>query len=130
MDKQQLSASLKFNKGRVNLSLEVYLFQEDGIDIAYCPALDISAVGDSVDNAKEEFEQILAEHLEWCVENDTLEADLINHGWKPKGQRNNYLAPKTTNMLIGNELLRDVVDNKDYSKILLPLMFNFKRAYA
>lgn len=130
MEKQQFNASLRVAKRQVDMALEVYLFQENGVDIAYCPALDVSAAGTSIENAKQEFEQTIAEHIEYCIEQGTFATDLINHGWKLKGRKNNYLAPRTTEMLIGNDTLRDIVDNKDYQKIILPQMFNLHRAYA
>ena len=79
MEKQQIAASMHFQKGQVDMALEVYMFQENGVDIAYCPALDVSAAGVSEDDAKKEFEQVLTEYIEYCVENNTLTTDLINH---------------------------------------------------
>ena len=126
MKKELLTASLRYMKQQVRMSLEAYFFKDDDVTIMYCPALNLSAYGDTVEQAKAEFGSILQEHLEDCIEHGTLEQDLLCHGWHLKAE--NYFAPKTTDMLIANSTLRDIVDNKDYSKTTLPpFVFNIRR---
>lgn len=98
----------------LNTMLEVVFFREQPYTIAYCPALDISAAGNNQKQAKEEFAQVFAEYAEDCIKNNTLREDLSAHGWVIKD--GTYNAPAMTQMLIGNDTLRDIVDNKDYSK--------------
>ena len=128
MEKQSLSAYIKVGKNEIHTSLEVYFFKEDDVMIAYCPALDISAYGDTVEESKKEFTSILFEHLEWCIKHDTLKDDLIKHGWKINAH--SYAAPLATDMLIGNDTFRDIINHRDYQRVFLPQMFNRQYAQA
>ena len=118
MEKQHLQAAIQVANAQVKASLEVYLFEEEGTRIAYCPALNLSAYGTTLEDAKSEFAQILKEYLEDCIRQDTLIADLSAHGWKIQPKK--YVAPIATDMLIANETLRDIVNNRVYRKMMLP----------
>lgn len=121
MEKQQLKASIQIGASQIKASLEVYFFEEDGVRIAYCPALNLSAYGSTIEEAKSEFAQILREHLEDCIAKNTLAADLVRHGWRK--QPKEYVAPVTTDMLMGNDTLRDIINNRSYRKAIIPASF-------
>lgn len=129
MEKQALKANICIGKHQIKTQLEVYLFEDDGVQMAYCPALNLSAYGDTIEEAKSEFAIILREHIEWCIQHGTLEADLVQHGWRV--EKKCYAAPLTTDMLIGNDTLRKIVNYKNYERLILPQMFNSPQyAYA
>jgi len=65
----------------VKVKIKTIAFQEGNSFIVYCPALDISGYGDSVQDAQESFETSLEIYLEFATENGTLSEDLLNHGW-------------------------------------------------
>ena len=110
----------------VQASLEVLFFNEDKNVIAYCPALDLSVAGDTVKQAKEEFAQAFYEYATYCVQNDTMEADLIAHGWICKDGQ--ISAPSITKMLPKNPALRDIIDNKEYRKLTIRVGNRRKRS--
>ena len=62
--------------------LVFYVFQEDGVYVAYCPSLDISSSGNSFNEAVGNFYECFQLHVECCVESGTLHDDLLAHGWK------------------------------------------------
>ena len=80
-----LKTSAKDNAStEYRFQLEFYVFQEDGVYIAYCPSLDISTSGDTFNEAVGNFHERFQLHVEWCVEHGTLLEDLAAHGWKVK----------------------------------------------
>ncbi len=119
MDKQHFKAQVNIGGVLVNTSLEIVFFRESPYYIAYCPALDISAAGKTQKQVKEEFAQVFAEYAEDCIKRNTLREDLQAHGWVL--QEGAYTAPTMTQMLIGNDTLRDIIDNKDYRKQMVVL---------
>ncbi|GEM_PF-983390 len=114
MNKQHFKAQVNIGGILLNTLLEVVFFREAPYTIAYCPALDLSAAGRNQKQVKEEFAQVFAEYAEDCIKNNTLREDLQAHGWIVKDGA--YNAPTMTQMLIGNDTLRDIIDNKDYYK--------------
>nr|WP_320059262.1 hypothetical protein [uncultured Bacteroides sp.] len=78
------------NGTTLHAKLEMYLFQEDDSFIVYCPALDLSAYGDSEEEAKKAFDKTFELHILYCLRKKTLYEDLKNHGWniRSKKQKN------------------------------------------
>ena len=62
----------------------MYIFKEDNAFIVYCPALDVSAYGDTEIQAKEAFESVFESTLKYMLNKKTLKEDLIKHGWEIK----------------------------------------------
>lgn len=120
MKKQHFTAQIVTNNGdSLCASLEVVFFREVPYTIAYCPALDLSVAAINQKEAKAEFEQVFAEYVTDCLQNNTLREDLLAHGWSL--HNNTYQAPTMTRMLIGNHTLQDIVDNKDYHKQIVSI---------
>ena len=88
-EKLILKTSAKDNAANeYRFRLEFYVFQEDGVYIAYCPSLDISTSGDTFNGAVGNFYEMFQLHIECCVEHGTLLKDLAAHRWKVrKGAR-------------------------------------------
>lgn len=61
--------------------LAFYVFQENEVYIAYCPALDISTSGRDFNDAVANFYECFQLHIECCVEQGTLYDDLLTYGW-------------------------------------------------
>jgi predicted RNase H-like HicB family nuclease len=80
--------TLQKERNSLNVSVEVALFQEDGIWVAYCPALEVSSYGDNKDEAKDAFEEAMQIFLAETERKGTLEKYLLKLGWqlqqKPK----------------------------------------------
>lgn len=65
--------------------LTVSFYREGNKFIAYSPALDLSTCGDSQEQAKKRFEEILHIFLEEVEKMGTLEDVLLECGWKKIG---------------------------------------------
>lgn len=65
----------------IELQLNVLVFQEGDYYVAFCPSLNLSSYGDSIDDAKVGFDEVMTSYLEECKENGSLRDDLIKNGW-------------------------------------------------
>jgi hypothetical protein len=74
-----------FNKNsNIETELEVFLFEEDGIWVSYCPALEVSSYGDNMDDAKDAFEDAVKIFFEETTKKGTLGQCLKQLGWEVK----------------------------------------------
>ena len=115
MKKQHFNAQIAIgDEGYLKVSLDIVFFAEGKYIVAYCPALDLSVAGKDEKEAKREFAQMFVEYATDCIERKTLKDDLRAHGWKISESK--YEAPTITQMLVGNEILRNIFDTKNYKK--------------
>jgi len=112
-------ADLKTKDGHVLAMLELFKFKEDSMTIVYCPSIDLSAYGRTDKEAESEFKDVFKLHMSHCLENSTLRKDLKAHGWQlsTKEKTKAIKAPSIEKMLPNNETLRDIIYNKDYTKV-------------
>lgn len=98
--------------------LEFYVFQDDGVYIAYCPSMDLSTSGNSFNEAVENFYECFQPHVECCVDQGTLFDDLVAHGWKlsKKGIR----PPSFTSLMRKPEMKRLLTGSLGYERIVTP----------
>lgn len=107
---------MNHNTNKVSVRLEVLLFQEESVFIAYSPALDLSACGDTEEDAKKEFEVVLKEYIEYCLNKKTFFDDLKAHGWTVKSKKR-IKSPSDDKLLELNDTYRDIKENKQYKTI-------------
>lgn len=67
---------------KLEFSLPVSILKEDNVFIAYTPALDLSTCGDTYEEAKERFSEIVNIFFEEVTKKGTLEDVLLDLGWK------------------------------------------------
>lgn len=87
-----------------DVKLTVNFFDEDGTIVAYCPALDISTCGQTTQEAKKNFQEMVGMFFNDIVENNSYEIVLKELGWRPeetsafgsKISRPRLMPPKTT----------------------------------
>lgn len=117
MDNLMFTGQFTTSNSTIHAKLEMYMFQEDGAFVVYCPALDLSAYGDNEEEAKKEFEKTFEIHFEYCINKKTLYEDLKLHGWTIKSKKQKKIkAPSFDKMLQTNDAFRDIARNKDYTK--------------
>lgn len=68
--------------GKFYIQLDVILFKEDDIWVAYAPALDLSSYGDDEKDAEKAFSQALKIFISETTRKGTLEKVLLKLGWK------------------------------------------------
>ncbi|NDV69251.1 hypothetical protein [Dysgonomonas sp. 25] len=106
------------SNNKIFVSLELYEFIEDGMNIIYCPALDLSSYGRNEDEAKKGFQETFEIYINYCMSKKTLVKDLQRHGWNVKSAKQKKMkAPSTKDLLNSNDTLQDIIYNKDYVKM-------------
>jgi len=65
----------------IKLSIPVFIGKEGESYVTYSPALELSSYGDTVDKAKEAFEDALQIFIDETLKKGTLEKCLLNFGW-------------------------------------------------
>lgn len=109
---------MDYNGRKVDASLDIYTFNNDGYVVVYCPALDISAYGDDKEQAKQSFEFRFSEYIKYCLAKNTLLKDLQKHGWKIKSLKQKRVkSPTVEEMLTRNKALKKILfGGTDYVK--------------
>jgi hypothetical protein len=106
---QQKHTSLSF-------PLQMFTFEEDGMCIIYCPALDLSAYDHSIAAAKKAFETVLDETVQDWIEQGTLLQDLTAHGWRiTQGKTRHILPPSPEELMHNNTEMQHILANKHYA---------------
>lgn len=82
----------------ITVSLVVLISQEDeNTFLAYCPALELSSYGDTLEDAQDAFHEALGIFIEETMGKGTLEKALLSLGWTLKKlPKPNYLPPALT----------------------------------
>jgi predicted RNase H-like HicB family nuclease len=115
MAKISLSGTLEHKNQHLAFKLGMYIFQEEGAWIVYCPALDLSSYGDTEEQAKQAFGEVLSITLHHELNRNTFIKDLQKHGWSIKSKEQSIVHEPSFNDLLKNETFRDILNNKEYS---------------
>jgi len=116
MAQLNFSGRLDYKDKSVNVNLGMYLFKEGESYIVYCPALDLSAYGDSEEQAKESFTDVFEITIKYMLDENTMKEDLINHGWQIESLKQKKIkAPSFETMLKNNESFREILKEKEYT---------------
>ncbi len=84
--------------GKVQFALSVTVIKEGDSFIAYSPALDLSTVGDTYDEARKRFGEAVQIFFEEIAEKGTVDQALTELGWQK--QKNEYIPP----MVVGSQI--------------------------
>lgn len=106
---------VEVKKGYIKALLDLFSYKEGNVRIVYSPALDLSGYGNTLEEAKRSFEVTIKEYLRYCVENGTLDADLVQHGWKKVASEPDYQSPDIVSLIKTNNNLRTLIKG-NYSK--------------
>ena len=115
--------TIQVKENSVNAELSVYLYKDDSYPngdmyIAYCPELDLTGYDDTIEGAKCSFEVVLKDYIDYTIENNTLEEDLLAHGWTKKKGR---ISEPTYPSMLRKSQLGSVLRQKSFSKYSTPL---------
>ncbi len=114
MKKVNVSGKWSDGKATVKVNLPVMLFEEDDVQIAYIPVLDLSGYGKSEDEAFSSLEVVVKEYFSYGLKKNTLIDDLKLHGWTIRKKTRPYIAPELTDLITKNEYLHDIVNTRPY----------------
>jgi len=65
----------------IKLSIPVFITKEGDSYVTYSPALELSSYGDTIEEAKEAFEDAMQIFIEETIKKGTLEKCLLSLGW-------------------------------------------------
>ena len=115
MSQLNFSGRLDYKNQSVSVKLGMYLFKERESFIVYCPAFDLSAYGDTEEQAKQSFADTFQITLKYMLNKNTMKEDLINHGWQIKSMKQKKIkAPSLETMLKNNDSFRELLEKKEY----------------
>jgi hypothetical protein len=114
MKNLNVSGNWKDGKNTVKVNLPVMIFQEDNVQIAYVPVLDLSGYGKNEAEALASLDVVLKEYFSYGIRKNTLIEDLKAHGWTVKKKTKPYIAPEITDLINKNEYLHDIVNSRPY----------------
>ena len=82
----------------VNLSVPIFIFDDHGYTVAYCPVLNLSSYGSGEDDALRAFDEEFEIFIESTVSSGTILQYLAKHGWTI--EKNSFGSPAIeTNLL-------------------------------
>ncbi len=84
----------------ISLDYEIIVFKEEKMYVAFCPELDLSSCGNSIDQAKDMLKAAVSLFLEEAEKMSTLVDILEESGYK-KDENGRWLPPK----LVATELV-------------------------
>ena len=118
MSNLNIKGTYKTGKKKVDADISLISFTEDGAVIIYAPALDLSACGTDIQDAKNSFTIALEEFFRYTVNKNTLLGELQKLGWKIKGGKKHpkLSAPDFSTLLNENKTFEDIVENKEFQK--------------
>ncbi|MCM1490403.1 MAG: hypothetical protein NC095_06215 [Muribaculum sp.] len=95
-------------------NIQYYIYEADGMYIAYCPALDITSTGEDINDVVTQFYEHFQLYIECCIEDNTLIQDLQNHGWKLEGVK--IYQPSFGDMMMKQEFRRLMESDTEYER--------------
>ena len=116
--------TIKKSGNLISLELSVFVYKDTSYPngnmfIAYCPELDLTGYDTTNKKARKSFEYVLKDYLDYTIENGTLEADLLEHGWRKS--KNGKINKPTYKELLRRSQLSTVLEQDKFSKYPYPL---------
>jgi hypothetical protein len=118
MAKIGIKASFRGNKKYIETNLSLLSFVDDGVNIVYSPALDLSGYGYTENEARKSFEEALNEFFRYTTNKVTLLKELKRLGWKISGgkKKPKIVSPDFSYMISENEDLQKLYNEKEFTK--------------
>ena len=112
------SGTWKSGNENIKCMLPIIIFEEDGCQIMFCPALDISGYGKTEPEAQESFNIALGEFFLYTTHKNTFTSELQRMGWTiRKSKRKPMTPPPMSELLSKNDNFSRIFDNFPYRKI-------------
>lgn len=112
---------------RVKLLL-VHFQDENKVHFVYSPHLDLTGYGNDVIQAKDSFEIVLEDFVDYTIKKKTLTKVLTELGWELKGSEKRpkkIIAPSITSVINENKYVSEIFDkypvNTYHKEIGLPV---------
>ena len=96
---------LKKGADYIQVDVSVIVFEEHGIFVAYCPALELSSYGENEKEAKEAFEGAMDIFIKETSQRGTLEKFLLQLGWSLQKRPKIDYRPPTLSLKESQKLI-------------------------
>lgn len=101
-------STIERSGSKVTVEVSVFVYQDTqypngDMFIAYCPELDLTGYDTTPQGARDSFQYVLKDYLDYTLKNGTLEADLLKHGWR-KYKNGRIVKPSLDTMLRKSQL--------------------------
>ncbi len=114
----EFTGNWKSGRDNINMNLPVIMFEEDGAQIVYCPALDVSGYGKNTDEANESFKTSLSEFFKYTLHKNTFISELSRMGWTIRKNKNKPMhPPEMSELLETNDNFKRIFNNFPYNKV-------------
>jgi hypothetical protein len=100
----------------IKVNLPLILFEEDNVEVVYCPALDISGYGKTEKEAMDSFTVALGEFLLYTTHKNTFFSELSKIGWKVKKNKP-MTPPPMSKLLESNDNFSRIFNEHSFRKI-------------
>ena len=111
-----ISGSMQIGNKKVTVKLALLLFEDGGVNIAYCPAVNVYGYGNTSTEASKSFEVCLEEFFTYTLHKKTLVKELENLGWRIKKEHKFY-PPEFSSLLDKNKTLHKILNTRNFTKI-------------
>ncbi len=108
--------------------LLVHFQDENKVHFVYSPHLDLTGYGNDVTQAKDSFEIVLEDFVDYTIKKKTLAKVLTGLGWELKGSEKRpkkIIAPSITSVINDNKYVSEIFDkypvNTYHKEIGLPV---------
>lgn len=115
---------IRINNDGIDAQLDVFIYENDGFQIAYAPALDLMGYGKTVDDAKASFEVVIEDFFEFGIQRKTLDTYLKEHGWTKESKAVEFKSPQAWLILQKNKQLQEIFTS-DFQKQTVPFVHSF-----
>src|SRR5438876_10654668 len=117
MKQLQYKRKLAASQSTVNLLVPLISFIDDNTHIIYCPALDLNGYGNDETEARQSFDTVLEEYLNYTINKKTLWADLRKLGWTiRKSKQKPATPPSMSELLEKNEEFSRIFNHYPFKK--------------
>jgi len=104
------------------MKVGVIIFEDEDCIFAYCPSLNLIGCGDTEQEAKESFNIVFEEYINYTIENNTLIEDLKDHGWKITGSNKRLVQPDMFELMQKDKDFINKLNKCDFKKQNIPLL--------
>lgn len=116
MAKARYSTNYSGSKYRIDVNVDVYIWNEDGVFFTYAPALDLTGYDTTEEKAKKSFSYVLDSTLKYMHNKDTIFNELERLGWTVNRKKKRVNAPNLQELINDNEEFKNLLNKPDYKK--------------
>jgi len=114
-EKYIFSGDYKNQSGQVKVKLLLLHFKDENkVNFIYSPHLDLTGYGTNLGEAKESFNLVFEDFVDYTIKKKTLGTILKKLGWEIKGKvkkPKKLIAPSITSVIGDNDYVSEIFDN-------------------